>query len=85
VGVHHRREAGPPKPGQRGVFNLLPLLPLDGGHIAVAWFQRLRKADPGTVSSAKLLPLTYTGALILCGFTLLTVAADIVNPISILK
>ena len=38
-----------------GIFNLLPLLPLDGGHIAIAWFEqvrswlyaRLRQARPG--------------------------------------
>ena len=24
------------------MFNLLPLLPLDGGHIAIAWFERVR-------------------------------------------
>lgn len=76
-----------------GLFNMLPLLPLDGGHIAVAWFQRLRswlyarlrKPSPSAVNPAKSMPLTYTGALILGAFTLLTVTADILNPISIVK
>jgi membrane-associated protease RseP (regulator of RpoE activity) len=76
-----------------GLFNLLPLLPLDGGHIAIAWFEkvrswvyaRLRKPDPGRVDYYKLMPLTYTVILIFGAFTLLTVTADIVNPISILK
>jgi membrane-associated protease RseP (regulator of RpoE activity) len=76
-----------------GIFNLLPLLPLDGGHIAVAWFEkarswiygRLGKPDPGRVDYLKLMPVTYVVILIFGGFTLLTVAADIVNPISILK
>jgi membrane-associated protease RseP (regulator of RpoE activity) len=72
-----------------GIFNLLPLLPLDGGHIAVAWFERARswvyarlgRPDPGRVDYLKLMPLTYVVILIFGGFTLLTVAADIVNPI----
>ena len=76
-----------------GIFNLLPLLPLDGGHIAIAWFEkarswvyaRLRKPDPGRVDYMKLMPVTYAVILIFGGFTLLTIAADIVNPISLLK
>ena len=74
-----------------GVFNLLPLLPLDGGHIAIAWFERVRswiyarlkKPDPGRVDYFKLMPVTYVVILIGGAFTLLTVPADIVNPISI--
>jgi membrane-associated protease RseP (regulator of RpoE activity) len=74
-----------------GVFNLLPLLPLDGGHIAIAWFERARswvyarigRADPGRVDYFKLMPLTYAVILIGGAFTLLTITADIVNPISI--
>ncbi len=74
-----------------GVFNLLPLLPLDGGHIAIAWFERLRswiyarlhRPDPGRVNYLKLMPFTYAVILIFGGFTVLTVAADIVNPITI--
>jgi membrane-associated protease RseP (regulator of RpoE activity) len=74
-----------------GVFNLLPLLPLDGGHIAISWFERVRswiyarfkKPDPGRVDYYKLMPLTYVVIFIFGGFTLLTVAADIVNPITI--
>ena len=74
-----------------GIFNLLPLLPLDGGHIAIAWFERarswlyarLRKPDPGRVDYFKLMPLTYVVILIGGAFTLLTITADVVNPISI--
>jgi membrane-associated protease RseP (regulator of RpoE activity) len=74
-----------------GLFNLLPLLPADGGHIAIAWFERARswiyarlgKDDPGRVDYYKLMPLTYAIILIFGAFTLLTVAADIINPISI--
>jgi membrane-associated protease RseP (regulator of RpoE activity) len=74
-----------------GLFNLFPLLPMDGGHIAIAWFERARswlarkrnKPDPGRVDYMKLMPLTYTVLVIMIGFTLLTVTADIVNPITI--
>jgi len=72
-----------------GIFNLLPLLPLDGGHIAIAWFEkarswlyaRLGRPDPGRVDYYKMMPLTYVVIVIMAGFFLLTVAADIVNPI----
>jgi membrane-associated protease RseP (regulator of RpoE activity) len=74
-----------------GIFNLLPLLPVDGGHIAVAWFERarswlyarLRRPDPGRVDYYKLMPVTYAVILIGGAFTLLTITADIVNPIQI--
>ena len=76
-----------------GVFNLLPILPLDGGHIAIAWFEkarswiyaRLGRPDPGRVDYFKLMPLTYAIIFIFGGFTLLTVAADIVNPITLFR
>src|SRR5918993_297752 len=74
-----------------GIFNLLPLLPLDGGHIAIAWFERVRswlyarlkKPDPGRVDYYKLMPLTYVVILIGGAFTVLTITADVINPISI--
>ncbi|PWU59686.1 zinc metalloprotease [Micromonospora globispora] len=74
-----------------GVFNLLPLLPLDGGHIAIAWFERARswlfarlgRPDPGRVDYLKLMPITYAVILIGGAFTLLTVTADVVNPITL--
>ncbi|MBU2662215.1 site-2 protease family protein [Actinoplanes bogorensis] len=76
-----------------GIFNLLPLLPLDGGHIAIAWYERVRswlyarfkKPDPGRVDYYKLMPVTYAVILIGGAFTLLTVTADIINPITIFK
>jgi membrane-associated protease RseP (regulator of RpoE activity) len=74
-----------------GIFNLLPLLPVDGGHIAIAWYERarswiyarLRRPDPGRVDYYKLMPLTYAVILIGGAFTVLTVTADIVNPIQL--
>jgi membrane-associated protease RseP (regulator of RpoE activity) len=75
-----------------GLFNLLPLLPLDGGHIAIAWFERARswlyrrlgRRDPGRVDYMRLMPITYVVVLIFGGLTLLTAAADIVNPITLI-
>ena len=74
-----------------GVFNLFPLLPLDGGHIAIAWFEKARSwfaarrghPDPGRVDYNKLLPATYLVILLFGGLTVLTLAADIVNPIKL--
>ncbi|MET0133524.1 MAG: site-2 protease family protein [Kibdelosporangium sp.] len=72
-----------------GVFNLLPLLPLDGGHIAITWFERTRdwlrklrgKAARGPVDYTRL--ATITMALVVVGGALvaLTITADLVNPI----
>ncbi|MEV7043340.1 site-2 protease family protein [Amycolatopsis sp. NPDC051061] len=74
-----------------GVFNLLPLLPLDGGHIAVVWYERVRdwirarrgKTAGGPVDYTKLSGITMVLVLIGGAVTLLTVTADIVNPIRI--
>lgn len=76
-----------------GLLNLLPLLPLDGGHIAVvlyerlrAWFARLRgRADPGLVDMTKLVPVSLSVFAVLVGFALILIMADIVNPVSILQ
>ncbi|MEU4426227.1 site-2 protease family protein [Actinoplanes sp. NPDC024001] len=76
-----------------GLFNLLPLLPVDGGHIAIAWFEAIRsrlyklfrRPDPGRVDYYKLMPVTYAVILIGGAFTLLTVTADIINPITLFK
>jgi membrane-associated protease RseP (regulator of RpoE activity) len=74
-----------------GVFNLLPLLPLDGGHVAVviwerirAWVARLRRRpDPGMVDYRKLVPVSFSVFLVLVVFGMLLILADIVNPVSI--
>jgi membrane-associated protease RseP (regulator of RpoE activity) len=76
-----------------GIFNLLPLLPMDGGHIAIAWFERVRswiaarrgRPDPGRVDYLKLTPITLGVIGVLGVFVLLTVTADVVNPITLPK
>jgi membrane-associated protease RseP (regulator of RpoE activity) len=74
-----------------GAFNMLPLLPLDGGHVAVvlyerirAWFSRLRRRpDPGMVDMAKLMPVSFSIFMILMFFGVVLILADIVNPVNV--
>lgn len=74
------------------VFNLIPLLPLDGGHVAAALWESVRrrfaalrgKPDPGPVDTARLIPVTLVVTVLLLSLSLLLVYADIVNPISLL-
>ena len=74
-----------------GMFNFIPLLPLDGGHIAGALFEGGRRAvarlrgrpDPGFVDVAKLLPVAYVVAGLLLVMSLVLIAGDIVAPISL--
>ena len=71
------------------VFNLIPLLPLDGGHAAGAIWEGLRRRiarlrnrpDPGPVDVARALPLAYGVASVLIGMSVLLIYADIVRPI----
>jgi membrane-associated protease RseP (regulator of RpoE activity) len=73
------------------LFNLIPLLPLDGGHVAGALYEagkrrfaRVRhRPDPGPVDVAKALPLAYAVASVLIGASVLLIYADIVNPIQL--
>jgi membrane-associated protease RseP (regulator of RpoE activity) len=73
------------------VFNLVPLMPLDGGHVAGALWEgarrqvaRLRgRADPGPVDIARLLPLTYVVATFLVAMSGLLLYADIVRPVTL--
>jgi membrane-associated protease RseP (regulator of RpoE activity) len=75
-----------------GVLNLVPLLPLDGGHVLGALWEGLRRAfaklfkrrDPGPVDIAKLIPLTFAVVLVLGAMSVLLIYADIVKPVSVL-
>ncbi len=66
-----------------GLINLLPLLPLDGGHAAIATYERLRsrRGRRYEVDVAKLLPVTYAVVALLSFLMLSTVWLDIVDPI----
>ncbi|WP_028645831.1 M50 family metallopeptidase [Nocardioides sp. URHA0020] len=72
-----------------GMFNFIPLLPLDGGHIAGALWEAVRRGwarlrgrpDPGYVDVARLLPIAYcvAGALLVMGVVL--IVGDVVVPV----
>jgi membrane-associated protease RseP (regulator of RpoE activity) len=74
------------------VFNLIPLLPLDGGHVAGAlweairrgWAKLFKRPDPGPVDTARVIPITFAVVAVLGVMSVLLVYADIVKPISIL-
>jgi membrane-associated protease RseP (regulator of RpoE activity) len=73
------------------LFNMLPLLPLDGGHVAGALWESIRRhaarvfrrPDPGPFDVAKLMPVAYVVAGIFVCFTLLVLIADVVNPVKL--
>jgi membrane-associated protease RseP (regulator of RpoE activity) len=73
------------------VFNLVPLLPLDGGHVAGALWEGIRRffaklfarRDPGPVDMSRLMPLTFAVIIVLGGVSLLLAYADIVKPINL--
>ncbi len=74
-----------------GMFNLIPLLPLDGGHIAGglwegikrAYAKIMRRPEPAHVDIAKVLPLTYAIAIVMMIMAGLLVYADLVNPLTL--
>ena len=71
------------------VFNLIPLLPLDGGHIAGAlyeqvrrlWARLWRRPDPGFVDVAKMLPVAYVVAASFLVMGVVLIVADFVVPV----
>ena len=74
-----------------GVFNLLPILPLDGGHMAVAiadeiraFFARLRgKPRPKAIDVTVLTPITMVVFVLLAVLTVMLLVADIINPVNL--
>ena len=73
------------------MFNFIPLLPLDGGHIAGALWEAVRRGfaklrgapDPGHVDVAKMLPVAYAMGALLMLMSVILIYADIVNPVSL--
>ena len=71
------------------LFNFIPLLPLDGGHIAGALWEAIRRGiaklrgqpDPGHVDVAKMLPVAYAVGALLMLMSVILIYADIVNPV----
>ncbi len=74
-----------------GMFNFVPLLPLDGGHIAGALYEAvrrglarvLRRPDPGHFDTAKLLPVAYVMASVILAMSVVLIYADIVAPVQL--
>lgn len=74
------------------VFNLIPLLPLDGGHVVVALWDGLTRAwakltgrrAPRPVDATKLVPATFVVVVALIVMGGILILADVVNPVSLL-
>jgi membrane-associated protease RseP (regulator of RpoE activity) len=72
-----------------GIFNLLPILPLDGGHMAIAivdglrnlWARLRRRQSPRPIDVEALTPITIVVFFFLAGLSILLLAADIFNPV----
>jgi Zn-dependent protease len=73
------------------LFNLLPIYPLDGGHVAGALYEKARsvvarlrgRPDPGPFDIARLMPVAYVVAGLFVVLSGLLLIADIVNPITL--
>ena len=73
------------------LFNLLPSLPLDGGHVAGALYEGSRRSvarvrgrpDPGPVDVARLLPVAYVVAVALVAVGAVVIFADLVKPLTL--
>jgi membrane-associated protease RseP (regulator of RpoE activity) len=74
-----------------GIFNLLPILPLDGGHMAVAiadevraLYARIRgRSRPAAIDVTVLTPITMVVFVVLACLTLLLLVADVINPVTL--
>lgn len=74
------------------VFNLVPLLPLDGGHVAVAlwdgirrWWAKLTgRPEPKPVDATRLVPVTFVVVVALIAMGAVLIVSDLINPISLL-
>ncbi len=72
-----------------GLFNFVPLLPLDGGHIAGAIYEAIKRAlarvrgrtDPGHVDTAKMLPVAYVVGAVIALSGVVLILADLIDPI----
>ncbi|MGJ0387870.1 M50 family metallopeptidase [Microbacterium sp. CGR1] len=73
------------------VFNLIPLLPLDGGHVVVAlwdgirraWAKLFRRPPPAPVDATRLVPLTVVVATLLIAMGAVLLLADVFNPVKL--
>ena len=74
-----------------GLFNLLPLLPLDGGHLAILGFEQARarlyrlfgRPSPGRVDLNRIMPVTYAVVVIFIGLSVVLLYADLFHPLNL--
>jgi membrane-associated protease RseP (regulator of RpoE activity) len=74
-----------------GVFNLVPLLPLDGGHVVIAlwdglrraWARLFRRPAPKPVDATRLVPVTFVVVVFLVAASAVLLLADVFNPVSL--
>ena len=72
------------------MFNLVPILPLDGGHLSGAIYEGVRrqiarvrrKPLPGPADTVRMMPIAYVMGLLLIGLSIVSVLADLIKPIS---
>jgi membrane-associated protease RseP (regulator of RpoE activity) len=67
-----------------GLFNLFPMLPLDGGHVAIAVYERARsrKGRQYRVDVTKLLPATYLVFFVLVVLGVTALYMDVTHPLA---
>jgi membrane-associated protease RseP (regulator of RpoE activity) len=67
-----------------GLFNLFPMLPLDGGHVAIAVYERARsrRGRRYHVDVTKLLPATYLVFLVLVALGVTAIYMDVTHPLA---
>jgi membrane-associated protease RseP (regulator of RpoE activity) len=73
------------------LFNLVPLLPLDGGHVLGAMYEGIRrtvsrvrgKGATGPADTARMLPFAYVMTVLMIGMSVIVMAADILKPMSL--
>lgn len=68
-----------------GVFNLIPLLPLDGGHVAIATYERIRSRNGVRYEAdvTRLIPVIYAVLFVLISVGVVALYLDLVDPISL--
>ena len=71
-----------------GVFNLIPMLPFDGGHVVIAVYEKIQEWRTRTgkryyADMNKLLPVVYVMILLLGLLFVSSLYLDVTNPVSV--
>jgi membrane-associated protease RseP (regulator of RpoE activity) len=67
-----------------GIFNMIPLLPLDGGHVAIATYERIRSRRGRRYHAdvSKAMPIYYAVFLMIVFLGISSLYLDVVRPLS---